>query len=157
MPRTNSTCFRGLRWIATLSIVAAVGLGSYALANKAPLKPPAKEAATLNSLMKDRVATLQKCADATESAYQVNAATLEQVLDVNRELADAELQLATTRPERIAVFEKRVANAMRLEAKVQVLFNAGAKGGEEENYLRVKADRLEAQIALTRERQQNAA
>ena len=90
--------------------------------------------------------------EATRAAYETDTVPYEQMIQVLRELRDAELQFADTAKDRIAVLEKMVQKAKRLETKIEALYQAGARGGEAEKYAHAKAVRLQAEIDLSRER-----
>jgi hypothetical protein len=113
-----------------------------------PPKSTADEAgpSQLLSLRKERRETLRKLVDAAESKYNSGKATLDVVLRASDLLLEAEMDLARTRAERIAVHEKLVANLRQVEKATQLRCDAGTAPIEES--LEAKAARLKAEIQL---------
>jgi hypothetical protein len=113
-----------------------------------PPKSTADEAgpSQLLFLRKERRETLRKLVDAAESKYNSGKATLDVVLRASDLLLEAEMDLARTRAERIAVHEKLVANLRQVEKATQLRCDAGTAPIEES--LEAKAARLKAEIRL---------
>jgi len=102
----------------------------------------------LNELRKARVASAQKAVEAEEAAIQANMATDDSLLDVTRNLVDAELDLATTPEEEIAAWEKYVKVARLAEEKRKVLHELTTRGGEASEYYTAIQERQRAEIEL---------
>ena len=100
----------------------------------------------LQSLRKERRETLRTLVDAAESKFNSGKATLDSLLRGSELLLEAELDLAETKAERIAVHEKIVANLRQVEKAAQMRCNAGVAPIEES--LEAKAARLKAEIQL---------
>ena len=107
----------------------------------------------LTALLNERREVLRKLVDAAEQRYRAGAATLEAAIRASNQLLEAELELADTKAERIAVHEKLVGNLQRLEQVAEARRAAAAAALEE--VLEAKAARLKGEITLLRERQQD--
>jgi hypothetical protein len=124
---------------------AAVVVG-FSFGADPPRSSPEGGTGQLQSLRKERRDTLRKLVDAAESKYNSGKATLECVLRASELLLEAELDLAATKTERIAVREKLVANLRQVEKAAQMRHHAGVAPIEES--LQAKAARLKAEIQL---------
>lgn len=111
-----------------------------------------KEQAKLKQLRPEFLKTMRLYVQATKAAYETDTVPFEQMIQAHRELLEAELQLADTAKDRIAVREAMVQNAKQMEAKIEALYQAGSRGGEAEKYSHAKALRLQAEIDLCHER-----
>ena len=111
----------------------------------------------LKKLLLERLQTVRQFAAATSAAYQTDTVTLDLLILANQELLEAELEMATalelpsTAQDRIDIYKKMIENAKQVEAKVKLLFDRGARGGEADKYYQAKAARLRMEIALQRE------
>ena len=128
--------------------IAAAVVVAAAVAADAPESPPAESSQKLQSLLNERRDTLRKLVDATESKYRSGEATLDSVLRASEQLLEAELDLAETKAERIAVREKLVANLRQREEYARGLHANGR--ATLESLLQVTAARLKAEIQLLR-------
>jgi hypothetical protein len=147
------TSFRASAVVLAIAIACVVKVGFLpsAGANEADV-PKEGNPAQLNKLRTERVETLREHVKATRAAHDTDTVPLENLLTANQELLDAELELAATRQERLAIYEKTVDHTKQLETKIKALFDVGARGGEAEKYFHSKAARLRVEIALERER-----
>lgn len=106
-----------------------------------------------DSLLKERRDTLRQLAQDVEQCYRAGRATLDSLIRASNLLLEAELDLAKTKAERIAIYEKLVANLRQLEKAAEARHQAGAPGGGVSEVLSAKADRLKAEIQLAREKE----
>ena len=132
------------------AIGAAVLLGAVVAAD-APESPPGEATTQLQSLLKERRDTLRKLVDAVESRYRSGGVSVDSVLRASEQLLEAELDLAETKPERIAVYGKLVANFHEREQAARAGYDTGT--ATLESLLEVTAARLKAEIQLLREQQ----
>jgi RNA polymerase sigma factor (sigma-70 family) len=104
--------------------------------------------ANVQSLLKERLATLKDLAKAVEADYRTGNATFEQVAHAQRSLFEAELELCESAKERLAIHERMLMLAKETEKVVDALFRTAK--AKQSDVLRAKANRLEAEIALER-------
>ncbi len=111
---------------------------------------PAKDpAAQLKSLMEERRDALQKAVNILNGYFQTGTVTLEVVVSAMTKSADAELELAKNKDERIAIYRKQVEFCRNVEKLCQARFDAGTV--TEVDVLQAKAERLKVEIQLLRE------
>ena len=130
--------------------VAGMGLG-FGLAQQAPPMPQKNLQAQLKDLLVQRRDILRASTQEIEKAYEADVLSLEQVLESQRELLRAELDLAQTKEQRIAVYRQLAKNLTKHESYVKALYEAERRGGEAFRYHQVKAARMGAEIDLLRE------
>ena len=102
----------------------------------------------VKTLLKERHATLEMAAKVTNEIFKNGRASFGQVVEANRAMFNAELDLCETDKERVAVLEKMLAEARAYEKTVEV-----GREVAEVSYadaLKAKADRLEVEITLER-------
>jgi RNA polymerase sigma factor (sigma-70 family) len=104
----------------------------------------------LRGLLKERLEAVQKLADRVKELNKQRAATREEVWHADLRVYKAELDLCETTKERIAVLEKiaDVYKQMEDHASVRVKQQAASS----ESLIEAKISRLEAEIAVERER-----
>jgi hypothetical protein len=108
----------------------------------------ATEDSKIRKLLKERIATLKEMVREMEASKAVGRTGSDGVLKARIEVLRAELELAESQKERIAIHEKIVALAMEFEILAQESFKAQTLSTVD--LLRAKANRLEAEIALER-------
>jgi hypothetical protein len=104
----------------------------------------------VRTLLKERLAVLKEMAAQVHERFKAGASSSAEVMRANQEVYKAELELCETPKERVAVLEKNLDATKVLEDHVAQLVKAGAVPTAE--LLRAKANRLEAEIALEREK-----
>jgi hypothetical protein len=105
----------------------------------------------LEALLKERRDTLRQMVENLEVGQRSGTGITElSVLHARNELLDAELDLAKTREERVAVREKMVANLKVIEKAAEMQYRMGTTTPE--TLLRAKAARLKAEAQLLREK-----
>ncbi len=102
----------------------------------------------IKALQLERRAVLQEALRAVERAYHAGQAQLASVIESRRELSRADLDLATTQHERLAVYKRLVEEATALEKATKTQFESGQ--ATQIDLLKSTAARLEAQIELAR-------
>lgn len=116
--------------------------------------PPASAAepkeSNVNKLLQERLAVLKEFAALTRKAHESGYVPVTSVHDANEAVFRAELDLAETVESRIAILEKLLAEAKLHEEHVSLMSKAGS--GQAFMVLRAKAHRLDAEIALEREK-----
>lgn len=105
------------------------------------------------ALLKERRETLRQLSQEVEQRYRSGLATLDSVIRASNLLLEAELDLAKTKAERVALCEKLVANLRQLETILESKHKVGAQGGETANVLDARAARLKAEIQLAHEKE----
>ena len=103
---------RRIMFLLCGAIGAAVSRWFFAGADP-PKSTPEAETSQLESLRKERRETLRKLVDVAESKYNSGNATLDCVLRASELLLEAEIDMADTTAERIAVREKLVTTFAR--------------------------------------------
>jgi RNA polymerase sigma factor (sigma-70 family) len=115
-----------------------------------PLKAPGKNA-KVEQLLKERLAALRDIATETDQRFKASGqASPDAVIHARLAVLKAELELAQSAKERVAIYEKNVALAKELEGIAEALFKAGRVPSSDR--LKAKVYRLEAEIELEREK-----
>ena len=138
--------------------LCAIGVAAV-ITSAAPAAPPRPEqhetSKQLESLLKERRDTLRELVDILDGRYRAGAVTEEAVLRASGQLLGAELDLASTKAERIAIREKLVANLRRIEKVTEDQAQVGSLALRPDDVLQAKAARLKAEIQLLREKASN--
>lgn len=120
-----------------------------------PIQQPKADAkvskeSKITTLLRERLAALKEIAAQAAKARENGTKSYVEVHEANEAVLRAELDLADTREERIAICEKLVTEAKKHEEHVATL----AKTGQTQSFIQLKAriHRLEAEIDLERER-----
>ena len=131
-----------------LVVLASVGLfGSQALSG--PTRSKAEDP-RLRALMTQKRDLLRQLETDREAQFQVGTATTEQVEKAVIAVIQADLELAQTRRERIALRQKSVDVATKIEESTAVRYRAATVTQTE--WQEAQLARLEAEIALEREK-----
>ncbi len=131
-----------------LLLTGAVWLWS---GNAPPASAAERQDAKVAALLRERLAALREIADQAAKLYARGSASVAEVHDANEAVLLAELGLADSPTERIAAREKLVAEAKPHDEHVAHLVKTGAS--DPLMALKAKVHRLEAKIALEREKQ----
>jgi hypothetical protein len=121
---------------------------------------PQEDNAKLAWLMRKRRDALADCVEVLEvlvKGGKLAAYTSDLILGAYADLAAAELEVATTPAERIAVCEQYVKRARAFEDGIAADYKQGARAGVADLYMHATAYRLQAEIWLLRERKENGA
>jgi hypothetical protein len=137
-------------FVALLGVSAAsVHLVSQHVDARGAAEPGAKDG-KLKALQKERLAAVRELAKLATDRYKTGSVSEDEVREAIRMVLAAELEQCDSDKDRVAVLEKVVAEAKKLEDRVAQLHKAGqAPFGAT---LKAKADRLQAEIALERAR-----
>ena len=131
---------------AALIVLIAAAIG-YWSAQAGALAAPAKDA-KLTALLQERLTTLREAAATTNKAYQTGIESYADVIAANQAVRSAELEMCSTDKERVALLEKMVTEAKGYETIATQHALRGTVPAA--SGLRVKVNRLEAEIALER-------
>jgi outer membrane protein TolC len=154
-----------LKNVVTLATVLGIACGGAAVfAGRDPVKQRAEaqpkaekqsseEMAKLKVLLQERAEALREAFRIRFEEYKVGRATLEGILEIEKELGTAELELAEKREERISILENNVKIQKAIEALTKEKYDAGRITMAA--VALSKAARLEAEIVLQRERMKN--
>ncbi len=104
----------------------------------------------LRGLLKDRLAAVQKLAERVKQLHRQGGASQEAVRQADLRVYGAELDLCETTKERIAVLEKIAKVYQEMEEHANALARQGSVSSE--SVLEAKLSRLEAEIAVEREK-----
>lgn len=104
----------------------------------------------LTALLKERREVLQQRAAMVEARFRAGTASFHEVATAANDLMYAELAIARMSEDRIAIYEKIIANLRRLESAVGERVRAGQ--ATRDDLLLAKAARLKVQIELAQER-----
>jgi outer membrane protein TolC len=137
---------------ATVSFALAVVIGTRLVAGAAESSGESAQRQKLADLLTERRDTLRKLVEAVELQYHHGAGTLDAVVRASNDLLDAELALAPSEADRIAILERIVQNLKALEEMVSARYNAGR--ATISDVLSAKAARLNAEILLLTEREE---
>ena len=109
------------------------------------------DAEKMNRLMLERRDVLRKIVEVFMSRHQGGMVKFDDVYRAQSELLRAELELAKTKEDRLAVLNSQLANCQSLESLVIQMQKVGVRGGEAGNVLVATAARLQAEIQILRE------
>lgn len=141
--------------IGGLLIASAMALPvSEVVAADAAAKAPAG-ATTTKGLMKERRDVLQSVVQWRERQYASGSVDLPLLIRAKLALGDAELDLAGSKAERLAVRQQQLDSLRELEHALKMRFDTGRV--TETDLLESKAERLKAEIDLLREKGEQAA
>jgi hypothetical protein len=138
---------RRLGFFLSVSVLLAGGAAGFWSASPRP-RAEGLEESKLNALLKERLATLQQAAAQTDKQYETGKASVAEVMEAQRAVRDAELELCNTDKERLAVLEKMLEEARGFEKVVAQRVDAGKAPAS--SVFKAKADRLQIEIALER-------
>jgi len=129
-------------------ILSVILLDNAGAADPSPAKPggPPK---TIETLLIERRDTLRTAVHWRDAQYASGSIDLPVVIRAKQALANAELEVARTKAERLAVRQKQIDNLRELEHVVEHRVQAGIVS--EVDVLEIKAERLKAEIDLLRE------
>ncbi|MBX9626082.1 MAG: sigma-70 family RNA polymerase sigma factor [Gemmataceae bacterium] len=123
-------------------------------AANAPQDPPPRGQpggnAKIRELQQERLALLQQLADWMTEAYKGGQVPLTTVLEAQREVNAAELELCETHQERLAVLERKAELAKEIEKNTEK--SVQAHSVPRANLLKARANRLQAEIELEKEK-----
>jgi outer membrane protein TolC len=134
--------FKSSFFVMTLAVVVAT---SIAVAQQGRSETPVAK------LIEERNQLLRKRVELVKAQYETGVASLEAVILAERELLQAQLDLATTAKERVAIRETQLKIAKEHEKRAEALFASGLR--PESELITARIDRLTAQINLIRERE----
>ena len=127
----------------TLTVVNATsGQDGESNASKAALERQ------LTAARKARVESAQAALAAVEAAIRAKTTTVTSLVDVARNLVEAEVDAASKPEEEIAACSRYVRVAKQAEEAAKQLYEIAAKGGEPAVYYTAKQERERAEIAL---------
>jgi hypothetical protein len=106
----------------------------------------------LHELLSKRVQTAMTSLDSMQAAYEAETATLDQLVMTMNNLVEAKLAIARTPQEEIAALEEHLTRAKQMEHKIELLYQAGSRGGEANQYSFIKFTRESAEISLLKAR-----
>jgi hypothetical protein len=136
--------------LALLILVIAGGRTGWSV-NAPPASAAEPKGEKVTALLRERLATLKEVAAEAVALYEKGSASIDQVHEADEAVLQAELDLADSPKARIAIREKLVAVAKKHEEHVSHLVKTGA--GQPYMVLKAKVHRLEAEIALEREKE----
>jgi hypothetical protein len=132
-------------------LVLAASAGLSPASQSAAVEEPAKADAKggkQNKLLKERLAVVRQIAKLAADEYKAGTGSFDGVREANRMVLQAELERCDSDKGRVAVLEKFVAEARKLEEHAGRLSKTGM--APTRTALKAKADRLQAEIALER-------
>ena len=134
--------------IACASLVVVVALQLFA-GDEPDARAGSKD---VQALLRERRAVLQEAARIAEEVFQAGRIPLASVIESQRELARADLDLAATSQERIAIYRRLVEQSTALEKATESQYKAAQ--ATQLDMLKSTAARLQAQIELARAQSQ---
>lgn len=139
---------------ALIVVVIATVLAVSAARSQEAGKNPADASAKIKELQKERVGVLRDLAEVSTPLLQRGTYTLDEACEAKSLLLNAEIEIAETDAARIKLYEEFV-ESMNLYEEIARTRKAAARGTEAD-VIKVKARRLEAQIAMERVRGKSA-
>ena len=104
----------------------------------------------VEKILRERLVVLRETAKLQREAHRIGAAALTAIVETDKTVLDAELELAATKAERVRVREEMLKIAETLETTVSQL--AKANEAPHVDMLRARANRLRAAADLALER-----
>src|SRR5262249_44529209 len=141
------------RAIGSFAIAVAVVIGFLATASASAADEPNRteiKNPRLKDLLNERLATTKEFAKQVKMRFDNQTGTIDQLVEANRLVTDAELDLCESDKERIAVLEKLVAETKETEKRAAQL--ASTRQATIMTGLKARMERLRAEIALERAR-----
>ena len=136
----------------SISLVAvgmlAMGVG-YGIAQQAGETRPVELKLRLNQLLRERLETAKQRVAVMQAGYEAGQVPQEEVLNAHSDLLRAELGLAETKDQRIAILRRLVDKLAELEKHAKEMERVGQ--GHVGAVLSMQAARLDAEVALVRE------
>ena len=140
-----------MRTFLTVAACLAFILGASILYGEAQTEADASKAAMeqqLKEMLKTRAESAQTALEATEAAFNAEMLTFDALADAIKELAEAEVAIATKPEEEIRALRSYVERTKHWEARIKELFDLGLRGGGAKEYYPAKRDRESAEIRL---------
>ncbi|QDV66291.1 hypothetical protein [Crateriforma conspicua] len=141
-----------------LSILVAITAGLLVIQHSDADNQPSDHEANSNNmddmdpvirkLLTERRDTYKSLVEIVNQSYLVGRAEHRQLIQVQNDLLQAELDLATTRSERLKIHQQLVDNLQAYEKLLEARFANGTT--QQTDVLSTKADRLKAEVALRR-------
>ncbi|TWT65697.1 TolC family protein [Crateriforma conspicua] len=138
-----------------LSILVAITAGLLVIQHSDADNQPSNHEANSNDmdpvirkLLTERRDTYKSLVEIVNESYLVGRAEHRQLIQVQNDLLQAELDLATTRSERLKIHQQLVDNLQAYEKLLEARFANGTT--QQTDVLSTKADRLKAEVALRR-------
>jgi hypothetical protein len=133
----------GLVIAVLVFIVLAEAIGSWHRGHG-----PSTTGSKLHALLKEKLTTLQMFASQMTAAFEGSESSWLQVLEANRDVGHAKLDLCNTDQQRLAVLERLLAQAENFEKDAAEHVKSRRAPGW--TALKAKLNRLEVEIALER-------
>lgn len=111
---------------------------------------PKETIAKIQDLQKKRLATLEKIVTYSKKAYESGQGSIESLIQASQQLAKAELDVAKTAKQRLAIHNKLLELAKEFEAVAEQRYKAGRIPIVE--MLKARANRIEVEITLEKEK-----
>jgi hypothetical protein len=140
-----------MRKFLEVAVCLASVVGATLLFGAAQNEADASKAALelqLKETLKARAESAQTAYEAMTAAFETETVTFDTFADAIKELAEAEVALATKPEEEIAALRRNVERTKRWETRIKDLFDAGVRGYEAKEYCSAKRDRESAEILL---------
>jgi hypothetical protein len=137
--------------VPALLVLLFVGGTSFWSGNAPPAAAAVPKNAKVTKLLRERLAILRQIATQAARDFESGAASFVQVHAAKEAALRAELDLADSPKSRIAIHERLVAEAKQHEQHVAHLAQTGMD--QPFTVLKAKVHRLEAEIALEREKE----
>lgn len=134
------------------SVVGVALCGTCVALSMAWAVPQDSKSDEARKFLEERKAVLEKLVEIHRQAAEVGAGSLDAVRLAQKELLEAELDLAEQPSERVEILERLVKTMQDREEYLEQLRNA--RGGSPIDVLKARAARLKTQADLSRERRQ---
>jgi hypothetical protein len=102
----------------------------------------------LSVVKKARVESARAALSAVEAAIRAETVTVVSLVDVTRNLVEAEVDAATRPEDEIAAWRRYVKVTRQAEDSVKQLYDLATKGGEPVTYYTARQERERAEVAL---------
>jgi hypothetical protein len=143
--------------LALCALATVVVVISAVAADAPPPVSPDDPAKRLESLLQERRDTLRKVVEYVDQQAERGLVDPSALAQASNQLSEAEMELAKTKAEQIAILEKRVANLSRTEAIYEKMARLAYGKDITRTHLEAKAARLKAEVELVREQSKPAA
>jgi hypothetical protein len=139
------------RKFLVLVVAAAAAVVLSAIAADSPRPESSEASKQLESLLQERRDTCRKLVEYVELQRRNGQVDIPSLIGASNQLVEAELDMAKTKAERIALRQKLVANLKQAEEYAEGRNKMGFGVDTAKTFLETKAARLKAEIELARE------
>ncbi|GAA4434444.1 hypothetical protein [Bremerella cremea] len=139
-----------MRYLVAIAALVSILSGSLLVFSEEPMPAPKMNIAEkIMELQKERRATLKSALDYATQKFESGQGGFEEMLAAEEKLAVADLELTPTAAARMEIHKRRIESLRKQEQALDQGFKSGIQTLD--NYLAAKAARLQAEIDMLRD------